>query len=1014
MATGRRKSPAKSTRFSGRRLDTGSTTLRGGSCWSLSGSHSGRRLQVALGALGERGWQRVPGAWLGSGSFLRMWNATSASPHASAADGMKGTPPTPSLPLDFAEQLHVLLTGHCIQTTCRKCHQQQHQPRTPAAILSIWLLSRNADSIFPSYHLESELALFGTGSPSSIDSTTGKHWKSPQSAMESAPCPPCMEPPSMGASEISPSTWDLLKAMGAFHDSLAAQLSDLAAQVQQIHDKAPPTMLTRRKPSNSSEHSCSSLLKAPPQTSRSARSGKSPEGGVQNINSPTQSLALQLLHMDMPHHLLLNKASKALVTKGHSADLSVPSLVLVGHDGKREKKKRTTFDSQSGSHLELPGAMVPVLPNSSATLESGLDKQSLRVPSSEQPADSMHSGNSVRSDGPRHVKSSSERSWAHLGPVGADFESEDLVEQPSIDPQDRSQSPRPSSRPSSQPSVGAGAAGRSASHPVTLHQEQLPPRSKTNEAVGPSTSKREQFERRPSVSFLEKDPVGSAVSHKASLPSSGSRRKSQTCLELHRAISTGNLTEVFKVKEKELTANLQSPGGQRVTSKKIPTENAIREAPLPEKQVELSSNESSTDSEEEQETEKASADDQLHLSRSDRWWLKVNFLSNFLVLHASKALGLIPMFELGNDDGERLGWRWLKKCSCETLSRLYHWFILLFLLLGVITLAMDLSFCHLKANEAEKLCIGLEAYNQYPPLAADLALFLAAAVVLFSWGGVLKYKEMTELIYHSTADLSSYCEQNSLDQAWKIWSSSDAVWSLLLWLMLIMLRSGIIIERGPAGSGYVSQFLDSPPALMWSLAVRALCFLISSSVLVVASFWQVRTSHAMLLIVNAWSASFLGGHMSCSEAKHEWRRVSGLFRKTSRTFERCFAALGGTIVVLILGGLYDLRHGRDLEVLSSLSMALFLPAVLWTHASTTTACNRLPSLVTLCEAETEEEDQEYINLAMFLSLSECGFFVWDTCVSVSLVQKFLYFTVAIAGSIGFQTGALNFKQISDS
>ena len=34
--------------------------------------------------------------------------------------------------------------------------------------------------------------------------------------------------------------------------------------------------------------------------------------------------------------------------------------------------------------------------------------------------------------------------------------------------------------------------------------------------------------------------------------------------------------------------------------------------------------------------------------------------------------------------------------------------------------------------------------------------------------------------------------------------------------------------------------------------------------------------------------------------------------------------------------------------------------------------------------------------------------MWDTCVSLGLVQKFLYFTGAIAGSIGFQVGAFNF------
>ena len=112
--------------------------------------------------------------------------------------------------------------------------------------------------------------------------------------------------------------------------------------------------------------------------------------------------------------------------------------------------------------------------------------------------------------------------------------------------------------------------------------------------------------------------------------------------------------------------------------------------------------------------------------------------------------------------------------------------------------------------------------------------------------------------------------------------------------------------------------------------------------------------------------------------------VSGLFRKTSRAFEQCFATLAVTIVMLILSSLFDLRHSWDPAILASVSMALFLPGVLWTSASTSTACsltltfssnsssaqgNRLPSLVLLCEAEETDDDSEYIDLAMFLSLS---------------------------------------------
>jgi hypothetical protein len=34
-----------------------------------------------------------------------------------------------------------------------------------------------------------------------------------------------------------------------------------------------------------------------------------------------------------------------------------------------------------------------------------------------------------------------------------------------------------------------------------------------------------------------------------------------------------------------------------------------------------------------------------------------------------------------------------------------------------------------------------------------------------------------------------------------------------------------------------------------------------------------------------------------------------------------------------------------------------------------------------------------MELTLFLSFSECGFFLWDTSVTVGLVQKFLYFTL---------------------
>lgn len=64
-------------------------------------------------------------------------------------------------------------------------------------------------------------------------------------------------------------------------------------------------------------------------------------------------------------------------------------------------------------------------------------------------------------------------------------------------------------------------------------------------------------------------------------------------------------------------------------------------------------------------------------------------------------------------------------------------------------------------------------------------------------------------------------------------------------------------------------------------------------------------------------------------------------------------------------------HGLEI-VCGSAAIVFILPGVLWTHASTTTACNRLPSLVTLCEVEDEEEDAEWLAFAWALVFGNCA------------------------------------------
>ncbi|CAL1132575.1 unnamed protein product [Cladocopium goreaui] len=168
-------------------------------------------------------------------------------------------------------------------------------------------------------------------------------------------------------------------------------------------------------------------------------------------------------------------------------------------------------------------------------------------------------------------------------------------------------------------------------------------------------------------------------------------------------------------------------------------------------------------------------------------------------------------------------------------------------------------------------------------------------------------QDTTKLVAQSAEELTSYCEQTGLGTAWKAWSCKDALWTLLLWLLLVVARDAL--SAWAVASDGEASFEDWGTWRTQRVQVPHVVTVQVMGVLVVASFWQVRTSHAMLLILNWWSANLLTGQVSCMEAKREWRGVSGLFRKTSRTFEHCFAALASLIVMLALCALYDLRQG---------------------------------------------------------------------------------------------------------
>lgn len=824
------------------------------------------------------------------------------------------------------------------------------------------------------------------------------------------PAPPFEAIPSMEVRGIAGE--DVLEALAQFHQSLSAQLRGMDQKIVNLQEQMQEIKSTHQKVDYGRRPSASSVHSDQRPSPSASASWK--------LQAVTENVALEALRMDissmLPVRATRRKGTKTM-PKGapKSPALQVPKKKekdgrgsgQKSKEGKEEKKVRHG-KGPSG----LPENTGPKVPEADPEVD---------LENSESEPDVGNLPGSVAKTLPNvlRVEPPSDAHDIPLGPVEESIEQKPSsriegaeIEVPSSSSRHKSQtstSPRPSSPAPTSPSQGPA--------PPRRFSKMYSARSlRSGEMEKPKTKTLSMSSRGAS------DAVNSGSGREGS--KSLSRRNS---VEMNRAVSKANLTEVFKLREMEITAELvgsaspktrtkskskkSSDGANAAGSGSLVGSEKSEKKPIslaPEKVDirSIESSEASSDSEVDcplrpEVSEEAS---ESELEEPESMWLKLSPLNTFITSYVSKALGLIPLFDPLCTDMEvasKGSKGWLVPCLKQVVSRIYHWILIGMAVFDWVYHVSLLGFCHLNSDEED--CQGIS-----PCLAVDLALLTGAILVLVSWGGILRYADTTKLVARSAQDLTSYCKNAELDESWKTWSCKDAFSTIVLWILLQLARFGPVLYKI-----FTSEDEDLAVGSWEGLLPRRSMILshgLVTGLLLVASFWQVRTSHAMLLIVNAWSAYLLTGEMTCMEAKKAWRGISGLFRKTSRTFEHCFAALAFLIVALALSALYDLLQGHDIPaVLGPAAVVFILPGVLLTHASTTTACNRLPSLVTLCEVVDEDEDAQYMGLAMYLSFSECGFFVWDTCVTVAFVQKFVYFASALAGTIGFQTGAFSWS-----
>jgi len=99
------------------------------------------------------------------------------------------------------------------------------------------------------------------------------------------------------------------------------------------------------------------------------------------------------------------------------------------------------------------------------------------------------------------------------------------------------------------------------------------------------------------------------------------------------------------------------------------------------------------------------------------------------------------------------------------------------------------------------------------------------------------------------------------------------------------------------------------------------------------------------------------------------------------------ASLAATTVLVAFAMLYDISQGHGADAVPNLILALIMPFSLYVAACATADCTRLPSLLCMLDAEEEEEEGAYMDLALFLTLSKSGFFMWDTRVTLGVLQN---------------------------
>ncbi|CAE7948149.1 unnamed protein product [Symbiodinium sp. KB8] len=315
----------------------------------------------------------------------------------------------------------------------------------------------------------------------------------------------------------------------------------------------------------------------------------------------------------------------------------------------------------------------------------------------------------------------------------------------------------------------------------------------------------------------------------------------------------------------------------------------------------------------------------------------------------TRLCGLTPLVQQWIENPEE---------DCEDLdpwmmlvSKAYHCLVLSLSCVGVWATATRLSVCS-SGSDIDPCASGP---------ATDVAIAFGATLAIASCGGLRHYFKSAQMQIQINEHLLASVESEGLMSHLRRQKTTDGFVTVLLWIAILAARLGFYSLQ-PEFNGHLARALV--PHAFASAALLGACYL------------QVACWRGVSLTIVAFARSLLSGHIRGQGARAKWREMTSCMRQASRMYQLSAAALALTAVLVVFTSLFDVHQGLMADILPNLVVAGSLLRSLYVAASATAHCTRLPSFVSMLDGGEEDMELEYMNLSLYLSLSESGFFMW--------------------------------------